>query len=138
MVYLSKSEVLTFLDLPSESNNVQFSSLINPSSKINKELNASEKEIGELVESDDDIIDPVTSTSKNIPEKNIVEKQKYKEDKYREDKYREDKYREDKYREDKYREGKYREDKHREDKHRDPSVWSRNNYRDNKYDKKYR
>lgn len=93
MVFLKVSEVMTFIDMISESNNVQNSDSISlTSSKNNKVITTVELETGELVDSDDNI-KPVTSTPKTIPEKKIDEKQKYR---------------------------------------------SRNNVRDDKYDKKYR
>ncbi|KAE9535994.1 hypothetical protein AGLY_007895 [Aphis glycines] len=119
MVYLNVSEIFTFLDIPSELNNVQPSdSIASPLITTNKILDITPKtESGEL--EDEELLMPVTST----PKDDVVIKNE-KDDKNR-------------------RSPSFWDDsvhnypiKHRDDRHRDSNRWQNKTY--HKYDKKHR
>ncbi|XP_026818114.1 uncharacterized protein LOC113557035 [Rhopalosiphum maidis] len=120
MVYLNVSETFTFLDIPSELNNVQPSDPIaSPLITTNKMLDITPKmQSGEL-ENDEDLLMPVTSTPKDD-----VEIKNEKDDRTR-------------------RSPSFWDDsvhnypiKHRDDRHRDSNRWQNKTH--HKYDKKHR
>lgn len=119
MVYLNVSEIFTFLDIPSELNNVQPSDPIaSPLITTNKMLDITPKmESGEL--EDEKLLMPVTSTPKDD-----VDIRNEKDDRTR-------------------RSPSFWNDsvhnypiKHRDDRHRDSNRWQNKTY--HKYDKKHR
>lgn len=77
MLHLTLSDTFTFLDIPSELNNVQLSNSITPPLITKELLDVTSKiEAGELGEIyDDDITMPATSTPKDVFEKKIDERQ---------------------------------------------------------------
>lgn len=119
MVYLNVSEIFTFLDIPSELNNVQPSDPIaSPLITTNRMLDITPKmESGEL--EDQELLVPVTSTPKDY-----VDIKNEKNDRTR-------------------RSPSFWDDsvhnypiKHRDDRHRDSNRWQNKTY--HKYDKKHR
>jgi len=119
MVYLNVSETFTFLDIPSELNNVQPSEPIVSPLITNKMLDITPKmQSGEL-ENDEELLMPVTSTPKDD-----VEIKNEKDDRTR-------------------RSPSFWDDsvhnypiKHRDDRHRDSNRWQNKTH--HKYDKKHR
>lgn len=124
MVHLHLSEAFTFLDIPSELNSIQLSTpIVSPLITNSKTLDVTpEIVVNELVNDDDDVVIPVTSTPKDTDEKQI--KEKPNRDRRSPSLWDDSDY-------------NYPTSKYRNDRHRESNRWKNTGYRDNRYDKKY-